>query len=131
MWPRIDGLRVLELGVPGEQRDRLNAYVLSGAKRATAGLLAEYAEADEQLEHVGERLVLVDSDGAEVGRVQVSAVEVVRFDDVPWEFADAEGEGFTSLADWRDGHRRHWGREGRVTTADTQIVCLRFTLFGW
>jgi uncharacterized protein YhfF len=124
----VDGLRSCELGFPGEQRDRLNGYVLHGHKRATAGLLGEYEEEGEVLEHVGERLVLVDSDGHEVGRIEVTDVVVRRFDDVPWEFADAEGEGFTSIEDWRNGHRRHWAREGRDVTADTHVVCLRFDL---
>jgi uncharacterized protein YhfF len=128
MWPRVDGLRSLELGFPGEQRDRLNGYVLHGRKRATAGVLAEYDEEGEVLEHVGERLVLLDSEGLEVGRVDVTDVVVRRFDDVPWEFADVEGEGFSSVEDWRDAHRRHWAREGRDITPDTQIVCLRFDL---
>ena len=128
MWPRVDGLRSLELGFPGEQRDRLNGYVLHGRKRATAGVLAEYDEEGEVLEHVGERLVLLDSEGLEVGRIDVTDVVVRRFDDVPWEFADAEGEGFSSVEDWRDAHRRHWAREGRDITPDTQIVCLRFDL---
>jgi uncharacterized protein YhfF len=128
MWPRVGGLRSCELGFPGEQRDRLNGYVLHGRKRATAGLLDEYAEEGEVLEEVGERLVLVDNDGQEVGRIEVTGIVVRRFDDVPWEFADAEGEGFTSVEDWRDGHRRHWAREGREITADTQIVCISFDL---
>jgi uncharacterized protein YhfF len=129
MWPTVDGLRTIELGNPGEQRDRLNGYVLHGSKRATAGLAAEYDEEGEQLEHVGERLVLVDDVGGEVGRIEVTDVTVRRFDDVPWEFADAEGEGFTSLDDWRDGHRRHWAREGVEITPDTQVVCISFDLF--
>lgn len=128
MWPTVDGLRTIELGHPGEQRDRLNGYVLHGSKRATAGIAAEYDEEDEPLEHVGERLVLVGNDGAEVGRIQVTDVVVRGFDDVPWEFADAEGEGFTSIEDWREGHRRHWEREGRSVTADTPVVCIRFDL---
>jgi len=77
---------------------------------------------------VGEVLVLIDSGGAEVGRIRVTDVVVRRFDDVPWEFADAEGEGFTSIEHWRDGHRRHWAREGRDITPDTEIVCLAFDL---
>jgi uncharacterized protein YhfF len=48
-WPRIDGLRTLELGTPGEMRARLTSYVLDGDKRGTAGLLAEYAEEGEEL----------------------------------------------------------------------------------
>ncbi|MDA0633852.1 hypothetical protein OUY22_10515 [Nonomuraea sp. MCN248] len=39
MWGRAHGLRVIELGLPGEMRAALTELVLSGAKRATAGLL--------------------------------------------------------------------------------------------
>jgi hypothetical protein len=42
MWPRLDGLRALELGTPGEMRVRLNDLVVAGLKTATAGTLAEY-----------------------------------------------------------------------------------------
>jgi len=128
MWPRIEGLRVMELGFPGEQRERLNGYVLHGTKRATAGLLAEYAEEAEPLEHVGEVLVLVDSTGAAVARIRVTEVVQRRFAEVPWEFADAEGEGFRDLEHWRDGHRRHWAKDGRDIGDDTDLVCLAFDL---
>ncbi|MEV0354323.1 hypothetical protein AB0H88_52020 [Nonomuraea sp. NPDC050680] len=65
MWGRIDGFRVVELGVPGDQRTWLTDLVLSGAKTATAGLLElDYEAEDEPLEHVGERLVLVDDEGS-------------------------------------------------------------------
>jgi uncharacterized protein YhfF len=127
-WPVIDGLRTLELGFAGEQRDRLTGYVLHGRKRATAGVVAEYDEEGEPLERVGERLVLVDSAGEEIARIAVTEVNVRRFDDVDWAFADDEGEGFTSIEDWREGHRRHWAREGRDITGDTPIVCIRFEL---
>jgi hypothetical protein len=39
MWPRVDGLRAMELGAPGGMRQWLNGLVLAGRKRATAGLL--------------------------------------------------------------------------------------------
>lgn len=128
MWPRVDGLRTLELGTVGEQRDRLNGYVLHGAKRATTGPVAEYDEEREELEQAGEVLVLLDNDGREVGRVRVTDVVVRRFDDVPWEFADSEGEGFTSIEDWRRGHRDHWMQAGRDVSADTPVVCISFDL---
>ena len=128
MWPRVDGLRTLELGSAGEQRDRLNEYVLYGSKRATAGLAAEYAEEDEAVEHVGEVLVLLGNEGEELGRVRVTSVVERRFDEVPWDFADAEGEGFSSIQDWRQGHGAYWAREGRTITPSTRIVCLSFEL---
>ncbi|MBT0769262.1 hypothetical protein KIH74_10045 [Kineosporia sp. J2-2] len=38
--PRIDGLRVMELGSPGAMRAEPNALVPAGVKQGTAGLNA-------------------------------------------------------------------------------------------
>jgi uncharacterized protein YhfF len=130
MWPRIDGLRVLELGTPGAFRDELNSLVLSGAKRATAGLAAEYRTEGEVLEHVGEHLVLVDNDGARLAEVEITSVEECPFGEVSWDFADSEGEGFRSIEHWREGHSRYWGAEGHRIDSGTEVVCLRFRLTG-
>ncbi|MFU8872400.1 ASCH domain-containing protein [Micromonospora sp. SL4-19] len=129
MWPRIGGLRTLALGTPGEMRTNLNTLVLAGVKTATAGLLTdEYAEEDEELEHVGERLVLVDDHDALAGLVEVTGVDVVRFADVSWDFARSEGEGDRSIEEWREGHRRYWARVGFVVDDDSPVVCIRFRL---
>ncbi|TDB75366.1 ASCH domain-containing protein [Micromonospora sp. KC723] len=128
MWPRIGGLRALALGTPGELRARLNTLVLAGVKTATAGLLTEYAEEREELEHVGERLALVDDHDRLVGVVEVTGIEIVGFADVGWEFARAEGEGDRSIGEWREGHAAYWARIGTPVADDTAVVCLRFRL---
>ncbi|MCI4063527.1 ASCH domain-containing protein [Micromonospora sp. R77] len=128
MWPRIGGLRTLALGTPGELRATLNTLVLAGVKTATAGLSTEYAEENEELEHVGERLALVDDHDALVGVVEVTGVEVVRLADVPWDFARSEGEGDRSIEEWREGHSAYWARQGTPVTDDSEIVCIRFRL---
>ena len=128
-WPRVDGLRAMELGRPGEQRRRLNDYVLHGEKRATAGLLSRDYEAEgEPVEQVGELMALVDDDGKAVATLRVTEVVVRGFADVPWEFAQAEGEGFTSIEHWRDGHRRFWVGDGVDVRDDTPVVCVHFDL---
>jgi uncharacterized protein YhfF len=68
----------------------------------------------------------LDTHGAEVARVEVTGVEVTTFDAVTWEFADAEGEGFTSIEDWRAGHRWFWSTAGAEVDDATMVVCLRF-----
>ena len=127
-WPRINGLRSLELGTPGEMRDRLNALVLAGRKRATAGVLADYEQEGEVVEHVGERLALLDSDGQQIATVEVTSVEIAAFSDVPWEFAAAEGEGHRDLEHWRAGHQRFWAAIGLPVQDDTPIVMVRLQL---
>lgn len=129
-----DGLRLLELGTPGEMRQRLVSLVLEGSKRATAGLLREYADEGEPVEAVGEEQWLVDDDGSPVAKVRYTRVEIVPFLEVTWEFADAEGEGFTDIEHWRTGHRGFWSRWYGVAEDDpafpagdsAPVVCLWF-----
>ncbi|MGB4324211.1 MAG: hypothetical protein WBJ33_03025 [Candidatus Nanopelagicales bacterium] len=45
------------------------------------------------IETVGEKLAVVDNDGAHVATIQVTRVEVVRFADAPDELALPEAEG--------------------------------------
>lgn len=127
-WPRVGGLRSLELGTPGALRDRLNGLVLAGRKRATAGLVSEYAEEGEAIEHVGERLALLDDEGRQIATVEVTAVEVMPFGEIPWSFAASEGEGDADLEEWRAGHRAFWERIGTAVTDQTPVVCIRFNL---
>ncbi len=118
----------MEAGLPGYMRARLNRLILEGRKRATAGLLCDYEREGEPVEQPGERLALVDDDLQPVATVVVTSVSTVRFADVPWEFAQAEGEGDRTIEEWRDGHRRFWESEGIHVNDDTPVVLLLFTL---
>lgn len=125
-FPEIDGLRALELGTPGPMRQRLNALVLEGKKRATAGTLDEYE--DNEKEFVGELLALVNDDLVRVATVRVTESREELFGDVPWSFAEAEGEGHTSIDEWREGHRRYWNSEAILVSDMTPIFLLNFEL---
>jgi uncharacterized protein YhfF len=128
MFPRVDGLRTIEFATPGPSREKLVDLVLHGHKRATAGLFSEYETEAEQIEHVGELLAMVDNTGAHVGTLQVSRVEVLRFADVPDEFALAEAEGDLTAADFRASHLAYWTAHGETITDDTLIVTMYFDL---
>ena len=128
MFPRHDGLRVMEFGTRGAMRDRLVALVLHGNKRATAGLLTDYEAESEVIEHVGERLAMVDNDGQHVGTLLVTRVEIVRFADVPDEFALAEAEGDLDASDFRASHQAYWASVGNPVDDDTLVVTLYFDL---
>ena len=127
-FPVVDGLRAIELGTPGEMRRRLVDLVVNGNKRATAGLLSEYEAENEPLEHVGERLVIIDDDGRRVATVRVTGVDVSRFADVPDRFALAEAEGDLSAEDFRASHTKYWSSVGTPVTDDTLVVQLYFEL---
>lgn len=129
MFQRINGIRTIEFGTPGPSREKLVNLILHGEKRATAGLLTSDYEAEgEPIEHVGELLAIVDNDGTHVGTMQVTRCEVLRFADVPDEFALAEAEGDLNAADFRASHLAYWTRVGETVTDDTLIVTIYFNL---
>ncbi|WP_336211142.1 ASCH domain-containing protein [Nonomuraea sp. LPB2021202275-12-8] len=129
MWGRANGLRVVELGTPGEMRTWLTDLVLAGSKKATAGLLElDYQAEDEELEHVGEHLALIYDSGSHVATLEVVEVALVPFAEVSWEFAQSEGEGYGAIEDWREAHRRYWQGEGYEVDDATTVVCLSFRL---
>jgi len=125
-FPIVDGLRALEIGSPGPMRRRLNQLILDGHKRATAGLLIDYVRENEELETEGERLALVDDETRRIATVVVNDVATVPFSEVPWSFAQAEGEGDESLDEWRAGNRRFWAAEGDVVDDLTPVVLVWF-----
>ena len=129
MFERIDGMRTIEFGTPGPSREKLVNLILHGQKRATAGLLiGDYESEGEPIEHVGELLAIVDNDGQHVGTMKVTRAEILRFADVPDEFAIAEAEGDMNAADFRASHLAYWTRVGETVTDDTHIVTVYFDL---
>jgi uncharacterized protein YhfF len=128
MFPRVDGLRAIEFGTPGQSREKLVHFILHGNKRATAGLADDYAKEGEPIEHVGELLAMVDNTGAHVGTLKVTRVEVIRFADVPDEFALAEAEGDLNAADFRASHLEYWTNVGEHVDDDTLVVTIYFDL---
>ena len=113
----------MELGYPRTAlRRQLVDAVLRGDKTATAGLREE----QEDLAWPGQRALLLGYDDEPVGVVEITEVQVVRAGDVDEQFARDEGEGFESVADWREAHERFW-HEHEITD-DTLIVAERFRL---
>jgi len=126
---RVNGLRSIEFGTPGQMRDRLNNLIINGNKRATAGLLKEdYFDEGEEIEFVGERLAILDNQQKPIGIVKVTKVEVLDFKDVPTEFALAEAEGDLSGDDFRQSHLKFWNSVGIQVLPDTKIVTVYFDL---
>jgi uncharacterized protein YhfF len=124
----VGGLRSIEFGSPGRLRSELTALVLARKKRATASLVSEYEDEGEAIEHVGERLAVLDNDARHVATIEVTRVETLRFDQVPDAFALAEGEGDLNAADFRASHLRYWSRAGESVSDSTQVVTLYFDL---
>jgi len=128
-FDRIDGYRTIEFGNPGTSRDTILDFLFNGNKRATAGLLEHDYEAEgEPVEHVGEILVVVGNENEPLGKIQITRVEIVRFDEVSNEFALAEAEGDLSGDDFRNSHRAFWEGCGYEVNPDSMVVCAYFEL---
>jgi uncharacterized protein YhfF len=70
--------------------------------------MAEYRDEGEALEHVGERMALVDDHGARIATIEVTEVRELALGQVTWAEVEAEGEGFADIAAWRQGHEDFW-----------------------
>jgi uncharacterized protein YhfF len=90
--------------------------------------LAEYVQEGEKLEHVGERLAVLDDHGEPVVTVEITGVDVLPLAEVSWKLVAAEGEGDGDVEEWRAGHRQEWETEGTTIEDHTQVVCLLFVL---
>jgi uncharacterized protein YhfF len=118
----IPELPPLELGYARTPlRRQLVDAVLRGDKTATAGLYG-----DEPLPQAGDRFLLLGFDDRPVAVVETTEVRVLRADEVDLQFARDEGEGFETVAAWREAHERFWS--DREIRDDTLIVAERFRL---
>ena len=128
-FPVVNGMRSIEFGSAGPSREALNALVLDAQKRSTAGLMEfDYHAHGEPLEHVGEKLAMLDSQGNHVATLLVTRAEVLRFADVPDEFAIAEGEGDFTGDEFRAGYLKDWTAQGYLVTDDTLVSNVYFDL---
>ena len=102
-------MKKAEFGFPGSPlRANLVAAVLRGEKTATAGLLVDYERDGEALPEPGERYAVVDNGDREVAVIEITEVRVLPVGETDLQFARDEGEGFESVAEWRDAHNRFW-----------------------
>ena len=130
-------LPVAEFAFPGPLRDQLVAAILAGEKTTTSGLVADYEHENEPLPVPGLRQVVVDSAGTPVAVIETTAVRVMRLADVGLNHALGEGEGYTSVAEWRVSHEQFWqsaemrqalGDPVVTVDDDTLVVVWKFRL---
>ncbi|AIY02616.1 hypothetical protein ART_3017 [Arthrobacter sp. PAMC 25486] len=106
--PEFAGLPICEFAFPGPLREKLIAAILDGSKISTTATLIEFEVEQEKLPRVGEREVVVDSAGHGVAVIEMTEVRMDRLADVDLQHAVDEGEGFTTVAQWRAGHEDFW-----------------------
>lgn len=116
-WQNLESFR---FGDSDAMADRLAALVVAAVKTATC-----WSVADGQQTHVGKRMVVRDGGDRSVAVIETLRLEQVRFDEVNWDFAAAEGEGDRDLAEWRDGHQAYFERHDQFAP-DMLLWCERF-----
>ncbi|MEO6531160.1 MAG: ASCH domain-containing protein [Specibacter sp.] len=101
-------LPVCEFAFPGPLRDQLVAAVLDGSKTSTTATRLEYEVEQATLPLVGLQEVVIDSEGKPVAVIEMTEVRFARLADVDLQHALDEGEGFSTVAQWRAGHEEFW-----------------------
>jgi uncharacterized protein YhfF len=121
----IGGRHCWSFGDSPALADDLLALVITGKKTATCGALRDYIAEGTPVPVKGRQDFVLD--GSERPAVLIEYTEVTqrRFDDVPEDFALAEGEG--DFADWRAGHIAYFERNGGWS-GDLELICERFRL---
>ena len=107
-----------EFAFPGPERDRLVEAILDGRKTATTSLMAEFIHDHEPLPSSGRRTILVNSDNQPVAVLRYASVSVIRLGVVTWQHVLNEGEGYKSLAEWREAHESFWTSENMRQALD-------------
>jgi len=112
--------------------DDLAQLVLTGPKRATAGLHLEYVRDGEAIPRPGDHWIVLDGRGGPVCVIRTTRVDIEPLDRVDAAFAWDEGEGDRTLAWWRQAHDRFFGRQcetfGIPFTGSLLVVLERFDL---
>ena len=135
--PDTASLPTFEFSFPGPLRETLIAAVLDGSKSSTTGLLAGYENENLPLAAVGDRSVVIDSEGRPVALIEVTSVRVVPLADVDLAHVIDESEGHATVAEWRTTHEEDWhSEEQRAEFGDpaftvddtTPLVLQRFRL---
>jgi uncharacterized protein YhfF len=105
---RFDDLPRAEFGFPGALRDQLVAAILEGKKTASTGLATDYEAGGDPLPQPGLREAVVDSAGEVVAVIEYTAIDMCRLGEIDLRHALDEGEGYESVAQWREAHERFW-----------------------
>ncbi len=117
-------------GDTAETADVLIEAVLDGPKRATAALVAEFADGAEELPRIGSHWIACDGRGAPRAVIRSIELRVGPVHSVDEQFAWDEGEGERTRDWWLTEHGRYWQRAcasmGMEYTEELEAVFERF-----
>lgn len=124
----LQNIRYTEAFQFGEKADWLASLVVGGTKIATCSSYPLYEIEGEPLPAVGDYQIVLNSHDEPVAIIKSTSIEIYPFNEVPVEFALAEGEG--TYEEWKEAHIAFFGRllpeYNLQFTEDMLTVCDRF-----
>ena len=116
----------------GANPDELAQLVIDGVKTATCSGLIFYEIENEPLPSVDEYSIILNSKDEPVAIINTVDVKIMPMNEVPEEFAMAEGEGDRSYQYWKKVHEEFFTKAlndaGLQFSEDMMLVCERFEL---
>lgn len=116
----------------GGNPNYLAKLVVDGIKTATCSGHLFYELENEPIPQIGDYSIILNSEDQPVAIIKTVEVTLSPMNEVPEEFAIAEGEGDRSYQYWWDVHEEFFKEElqaiGREFTKDMLLVCERFEL---
>ena len=130
--PRRDDTEVICFGSTPEVADEILGFIVGGAKRATATLVAGYLASGDPFPPLGAYWVCCDGAGVPRAVLRTTELRLGPFHSVDTRFAWDEGEYDRTLQTWLDGHRAAYQRQcaglGIAFSEDLEVCFERFTL---
>lgn len=116
----------------GNDADFLAQLVIDGVKTATCSGYIFYELENEPLPAVDDYSIILDSLDEPVAIIKTVDVQKMPMNEVPEEFAIAEGAGNRTYQYWKEAHEKFFTQELRKVgfeyTEDMMLVCERFEL---
>ncbi|XXM73264.1 ASCH domain-containing protein [Lysinibacillus sphaericus] len=116
----------------GADPDHLAQLVIDGVKSATCSGLVFYEMENEPLPAVDEYSIILNSKDEPLAIIKTVDVQIMPMNEVPEDFAIAEGEGDRTYQYWKEAHERFFTKElsdfGMGFSEDMMLVCERFEL---
>lgn len=116
----------------GANPDHLAQLVIDGVKSATCSGLIFYEIENEPLPSVEDYSIILNSKDEPLAIIKTVDVKIMPMNEVPEDFAIAEGEGDRTYQYWKEAHEKFFTKElsdlGIEYSEDMMLVCERFEL---
>lgn len=131
-WKKNEKPQTVSAWQFGSSPDYLAQLVIDGVKTATCSGHIFYELENEPLPTTNDYSIILNSNDEPVAIIRTTEVTLTPMNEVPEEFAIAEGEGDQTYEYWKNTHTKFFTKElneiGREFSEDMLLVCERFEL---